>query len=97
MVNDESEAMAQNESDINLSAETETDSTKNEWKFSTKVFDLLCLCEEEYIVEPEALRFLVGHGFDFNRQCLQGLPYHRGNDVSIKLFLFLSSLSKHII
>ncbi len=97
LVNNESEAIDQNQSDINLSAETETDSTINEWKFSTKIFNLLCLCEEEYVVEPETLRFLVGHGFDFNRQCLQGLPYHRGNDVSIKSFLFLSSLSQYMI
>ena len=53
-----------------------------EWSIEAKLFNMLCLCEEEYICEPETMRFLAGHGFDFNGQCLHGLAYNRGNDVS---------------
>ncbi|CAG2108761.1 unnamed protein product [Medioppia subpectinata] len=56
------------------------DSSDKQWKISAQVFNALCLCEEEYVCEPETMRFLAGHGFDFNGQCLHGLSYHRGND-----------------
>lgn len=58
-----------------------TNETK-QWSLSAKLFNMLCLCEQEYVCEPETMRFLAGHGFDFNAQCLHGLPYKRGNDVS---------------
>lgn len=32
-------------------------------------------CQTPYVVEPNALRFLTRHGFDFNRQVHHGLPY----------------------
>ena len=53
------------------------------WNFSAQIFNLICLCEQEYVVEPDTLKFLVGHGFDFNNQCSSGLLYHRGNDVML--------------
>jgi len=83
-----SELLNQIETDVNMSTEADTNSKENKWKFSVKVFNILCLCDDEYVVEPETLKFLVGHGFDFNRQCMHGLPYHRGNDVSL-LFIFI--------
>ena len=32
------------------------------------------------MVEPVALRFLVEHSFDFNKQYSQGVAYYRGLD-----------------
>jgi hypothetical protein len=40
----------------------------------------MVLCNEDYIVEPSALRFLIEHGFDFQKQYSTGLGYYRGND-----------------
>ena len=52
--------------------------------FHVQTFNILTLCSEDYIVEPASLKFLVGHGFDFNKHYSSGLPYFRGNDKVIK-------------
>ena len=49
--------------------------------FHAQTFDILAVCSEDYIVEPASLKFLVQHGFDFNKQYSKGLAYFRGNDV----------------
>ncbi|KAL9950809.1 hypothetical protein ACROYT_G043371 [Oculina patagonica] len=45
-----------------------------------KTFNIVVLCTENFVVEPASLTFLVGHGFDFNKQYAKGVPYSRGND-----------------
>lgn len=49
-------------------------------EYIVQTFSITVLCSESYIVEPEALQFLVDHGFNFNKQCSVGVPYYRGND-----------------
>lgn len=50
------------------------------WNFVVQTYNITSLCDEEYTVEPGSLRFLVEHGFDFNKQYSQGLSYYRGAD-----------------
>ena len=49
-----------------------------EWSFNVQTFNVTLLCSEDYMVEPGALKFLVEHGFDFNKQYASGVSYYRG-------------------
>ena len=40
-----------------------------------EVFNLWLLTQQPFVTDPESARFLLHHGFDFNKQYAQGLPY----------------------
>ncbi|KAJ8040388.1 Target of EGR1 protein 1 [Holothuria leucospilota] len=48
--------------------------------FAVQTYNITTLCNEDYMVEPAALQFLVEHGFDFNKQYSKGVTYHPGQD-----------------
>ena len=62
-------------------------SVESEFTFHVQTFNILSLCSDDYIVEPASVKFLVEHGFDFNRQYSEGLSYFRGNDKVTKVIM----------
>ena len=59
----------------------------HETKHEVQVFNLFVLCDDDYVVESQALQFLVKHGFDFNKQYSSGIPYKRGNQKVICIII----------
>ena len=45
-----------------------------------KTFNVFTLCTDDFQVEPKSIKFLLEHGFDFNKQFGKGVNYHKGND-----------------
>ena len=41
----------------------------------TEVFNIWLLSQTTYNIDPGSAKFLIAHGFDFNKQFRSGLPY----------------------
>ncbi|XP_060578955.1 target of EGR1 protein 1-like [Ruditapes philippinarum] len=67
-------------SNTNQSESNCLSSSQSGSRYIVQTFNIMLLCEEEFMVEPQSLRFLVQHGFDFNKQYEKGVPYYRGPD-----------------
>ena len=63
-----------------MNNETECKESETKLNIRIKTFNIVVLCTENFVVEPMSLTFLVGHGFDFNKQYARGVPYSRGDD-----------------
>ena len=74
----------------------DTEREQSEFSFHVQTFNILTLCSDDYIVEPNSVKFLVEHGFDFNRQYSDGLPYYRGNDKVRTLLLHTMYILDHV-
>ena len=48
--------------------------------YCVQTYNILTLADEDYIVEPGSINFLLQHGFNFQEQYQRGVPYRRGND-----------------
>ncbi len=72
------QSMAQD--DANQSASGGTTQKGRGLHFVVQTYNIMVLCSDSYTVEPLSLRFLVQHGFDFNKQYATGISYYRGND-----------------
>ena len=70
------------------------DSKKVSTDFIVQTFNIMVLNEESFMVDPSSLKFLVEHGFDFNKQYAKGIPYSR-NDPKVSAGTVLFNI--HII
>ena len=66
-------------------------------RFSVQTFNVMILCNEDYIVEPASLQFLVHHGFDFDKQYSKGLPYYRGDDKEVRYYKLVQVILREMV
>lgn len=78
--------------------EASPSSSCHTWNFLVQTYNIMALCQEEYVVEPSSLKFLVEHGFDFNKQYSCGVGYYRGNDkVGNSIYFMKDSLEYRVV
>ena len=61
-----------------------TSLTTNTLHLKHDVFDIILFCSEPYLIEPQSVKFLVSHGFDFNTQYQYGLSYKPSSKMMAK-------------
>ncbi len=54
--------------------------TNTNVKIDNRTFNVLTLCLDDFMIEPQSTKFLSSHGFDFNQIFKSGIGYHKGND-----------------
>ncbi|KAI8900463.1 ribonuclease CAF1 [Globomyces pollinis-pini] len=54
---------------------------KSDNEYHVHNYHFVMLCAKDHTISPSSMSFLVEHGFDFNDQFRNGIPYHPGNDV----------------
>lgn len=87
---------------ISQSGPSVTAADQSSDSYVVQTFNILLLCEDDFVVEPLSLKFLVRHGFDFNKQYDKGVPYYRGPDketdqsIQSVRFLFSQLLSMRV-
>ncbi|KAJ3300154.1 Target of EGR1, member 1 (Nuclear) [Kappamyces sp. JEL0829] len=64
---------------LGLSLFSRSEKTSQDWTVRNFHFSLLCL--QDHVVSPSSLSFLVEHGFDFNDQFRNGIPFMPGGDI----------------
>ncbi|XP_064086422.1 target of EGR1 protein 1-like isoform X1 [Macrobrachium nipponense] len=71
-------------SDVRVTDGTEDDSEDGEhirsYDYLVQTFDIITLCSEDFCVEVNSHKFLLSHGFDFNKLYSKGILYHKGCD-----------------
>ncbi|KAI8608196.1 CAF1 family ribonuclease-domain-containing protein [Chytriomyces sp. MP71] len=50
-------------------------------QYAVHCFEFLLMPMDDYVVSTSSLAFLVDHGFDFNRQIREGIPFKAGKDL----------------
>lgn len=56
--------------------------------YLVQTFNVLTLCSERFTVESSAHKFLLSHGFDFNKLYGKGLQYYKGCDRAVSSVYF---------
>ncbi|KAL7642077.1 UNVERIFIED_CONTAM: hypothetical protein RMT77_007951 [Armadillidium vulgare] len=70
-------------SQLNTSFDDGNDGLVKSHSYLVQTFNIFTLCSQKYTVEMKGLKFLLSHGFDFNKQYAHGLQYERGEDKEI--------------
>jgi target of EGR1 protein 1 len=69
---------------LGLSIFTESTQQDNQKTFSVQNFQFILLSLKDYVISPSSMSFLIQHGFDFNDQFRNGIPYQAGEDVLLE-------------